>query len=135
MIVTCKCGTDLTKSLYPTKKFDIDVYEPSLLDRDEAPDEYLPYDYEDDEWYNKKYKMKPGSFYISKWDGIKYCVARDDTKNLDIPIYREGLGCCDLAWIPVKCHTCKAEVGLATLDCHQDPPSIDFNDKKVIRKY
>lgn len=106
MKLHCKCGQQLTRSMFPSKDW-------TLMDVCVDDDGYeFMHDYE---------KLK-GSFQYadSYWqDNAKEFWLNKDSLTIELPAFRSGMGCCDLSGEPVKCPSCDSVVGMANLDCHE----------------
>lgn len=121
MKLHCKCGQQLTRSMFPSKEW-TEVY----VERDDEG--FIV-------WGNFE-KLK-GSFQIiyHEWyEQDMFLTNRDSVLDGIIPPYKNGRGCCDLDMCPIHCPNCNEDVGRANLDCHQDK-SVDFFEKKVDRRY
>lgn len=120
MIITCKCGCDLTTDLYPTRVW-----------------ERITGGY----FHDGCCRVPRGAFiqevnywYVDKWAQRQLNVNPKNVIGGIVPKYRSGMGCCNVAWEPVRCSECGTEVGLANLDCYQDE-SIVFYATRVNRRY
>lgn len=132
MKITCKCGCVLTKDLYETKKWKVDIAYAKNED-----DEYTEYNYEIEQgtfiqdktryicFFGKLQKRSsPTSYLTSKYDII-------DQEQLK---FRKGFGCCGNSYTPFYCPECKKEIGEQNLDCYQSKV-VNLYMKETIRKY
>jgi len=137
MKIACKCGCILTKDLYETKKWKINLAIIPIDNTSMDNKEYTEYNFE----------IKPGTFiqdrsrYISFFGKLQkrssptsYLINKSDMIDQAQLKYRKGFGCCGNAFTEFHCPECKKEVGEQNLDCYQSK-AVSLYIKETIRKY
>jgi len=114
MHIKCKCGFRLTnKELFLTKKW-----------RNTGETDYQDFPI---------FEILLGSFINDKhWWSRRPIVRvnRDDLTVGVVPIFEQGLGCCDVN-INVRCPQCKSEIGGASYDCYVTRRSVSLVKLKI----